>query len=80
MPSLVQICLGHRKARGAIPKEIRDALGIEPGDETALKKGRLQHKKRTTTADENDTFEKERGSANSKETTTEQLHRLRGEQ
>ncbi|MFW6017829.1 MAG: AbrB/MazE/SpoVT family DNA-binding domain-containing protein [Halapricum sp.] len=64
-----------------IPKEIRDALGIEPGDEVAFEEvesGYKIQKKEPTTADGGDPFEKYRGSAESDETMPERMRRLRG--
>ena len=54
-----------------IPKDIRDALGIEPGDEIAFEEvesGYKIQKKEPTTADGDDPFETYRGSAESDET------------
>ena len=70
------------KGQVTIPKEIRDALGIEPGDEIAfeeVKSGYKIQKKEPTTADGDDPFEKYRGSAASDETMPERMCRLRGE-
>ena len=62
--------------------EIRDALGINPGDEVTFEKtesGYTIRKKAPTTAEGNDPFEKYRGSADSNATMPERMHRLRGE-
>ena len=70
------------KGQVTIPKEIRDALGIEPGDEVDFERVgseyRLQ-KRAPTTEDGDDPFEKHRGSADSNETMPERMRRLRGE-
>lgn len=70
------------KGQVTIPKEIRDALGIEPGDEItfeAVNSGYKIQKKAPTTADGEDPFEKYRGSAESDETMPDRMRRLRGE-
>lgn len=70
------------KGQVTIPKGIREALGIEPGDEVAFEKtdaGYTIQKKAPTTVDGGDPFERYRGSADSDETMPERMRRLRGE-
>ena len=70
------------KGQVTIPKEIRETLGIEPGDEVAFERtesGYELRKKEPTTAAGNDPFEKYRGRAESDETMPERMRRLRGE-
>lgn len=70
------------KGQVTIPKEIRDELGIEPGDEIAfeaVESGYKIRKKEPTTADGDDPFEKYRGSADSDDTMADRMRRLRGE-
>ncbi|MFC7205228.1 AbrB/MazE/SpoVT family DNA-binding domain-containing protein [Haloferax namakaokahaiae] len=70
------------KGQVTIPKAIREALGIEPGDEVKFEQtesGYELRKEKPTTAEGQDPFEKYRGSADSDETMPERMRRLRGE-
>lgn len=70
------------KGQVTIPKEIREELGIEPGDEVMFERtgtGYKLQKEEPTTAEGTDPFEKYRGSAESDETMPERMQRLRGE-
>jgi AbrB family looped-hinge helix DNA binding protein len=70
------------KGQVTIPKEIREVLGIEPGDEVTFEEtstGYTIRKETPTTAEGNDPFEKYRGSADSDATTADRMRRLRGE-
>lgn len=70
------------KGQVTIPKRIREALGIEPGDEIAFEEtdaGYRIRKDEPTAADGQDPFKKHRGSADSDETMPERMRRLRGE-
>lgn len=70
------------KGQVTIPKKIRDALGIESGDEITfepVESGYKIQKKEPTTADGADPFEKYRGRAESNETMSDRMRRLRGE-
>ena len=65
-----------------IPKEIREVLGIEAGDEVEFEEtesGYVIRKRSPTTADGEDPFEKYRGSAEIDETMPERMRRIRGE-
>lgn len=65
-----------------IPKEIRDELGIEPGDVVVFEGtdwGYAIHQVEPTTANGGDPFEKYRGSADSDETMPIRMRKLRGE-
>lgn len=70
------------KGQVTIPKEIRERLGIEPGDEISFEEtdsGYEIRKEEPTTTDGNDPFEKYRGTADSDESMPERMRRLRGE-
>ncbi|WP_225332667.1 AbrB/MazE/SpoVT family DNA-binding domain-containing protein [Halomicrobium urmianum] len=70
------------KGQVTIPKEIREELGIDPGDEVAFEPtdGGYEIRKRApTTEDGEDPFEAYRGSAESDESMPERMRRLRGE-
>lgn len=70
------------KGQVTIPKEIRDALGIEPGDEIVFEptdSGYELRKEAPTTEDGDDPFETYRGSADRDQTMPERMRRLRGE-
>jgi len=70
------------KGQVTIPKEIREALGVEPGDEVTFEQtesGYRLRKQEPTTAGGRDPFEKYRGSAESDETMPDRMGRLRGE-
>lgn len=70
------------KGQVTIPKAIRDALGITPGDEVIFEKvetGYTIQKEEPTTAAGDDPFETYRGQADSDETMADRMRRLRGE-
>lgn len=70
------------KGQVTIPKKIREALGIKPGDKISFEEtdsGYRIQKEDPTTAEGDDPFEKYRGSADSDETMPERMRRLRGE-
>ena len=65
-----------------IPKDVREALGIEPGDEVTFEEtaeGFAIRKEAPTTAEGADSFEKYRGSAEGEASMPERMRRLRGE-
>ena len=69
------------KGQVTIPKEIRETLGIKPGDEVVFEEtdtGYAIRKHEPTTAAGGDPFDKYRGCAESDETMPERMRRLRG--
>jgi AbrB family looped-hinge helix DNA binding protein len=70
------------KGQVTIPKEIREEMGIEPGDEITFEPadgGYAIRKEAPTTEAGEDPFERYRGRAESDETMTDRMTRLRGE-
>lgn len=70
------------KGQVTIPKEIREALGIEPGDEVSFEEtetGYTIRKHGPRTDDDRDPFEVHRGSAESADSMPDRMRRLRGE-
>ena len=70
------------KGQVTIPKAVREAMGIKPGDEVVFEEtseGYVIQKDAPTTHDGTDPFEKYRGMADSGETMPERMRRLRGE-
>lgn len=70
------------KGQVTIPKPIREAIGIKPGDEVSFEEtdeGYVIQKDAPTTAEGTDPFEKYRGMADSEATMPERMRRLRGE-
>lgn len=65
-----------------IPKEIRDSLGIEPGDEIVFEEreaGYVIRKQAPMTAEGGDPFEVYCGAAESDDSMPDRMRRLRGE-
>lgn len=70
------------KGQVTIPKEIREALGVEPGDEVAFERtdsGYEIRKEAPTTEEGGDPFEKYRGNADSDDAMADRMRRLRDE-
>lgn len=70
------------KGQVTIPKEIREALGIEPGDEVSFEEtetGYTIRKHGPRTDDDEDPFAVHRGSAESDDSMPERMRRLRSE-
>ena len=69
------------KGQVTIPKEIREALGIQPGDSVTFAEtdsGYELRKHEPTTENGDDPFETYRGSADSGDTMPDRMRRLRG--
>ncbi len=70
------------KGQVTIPKAVREAMGIKPGDEVIFeetREGYVIQKDAPTTDEGTDPFEKYRGIADSEATMPERMRRLRGE-
>ena len=70
------------KGQVTIPKPIREAMGIEPGDEVTfeeIESGYKVTKKAPTTESGDDPFAEYRGSAGTTAAMPERMRRLRGE-
>lgn len=70
------------KGQVTIPKDVREELGIEPGDEVAFAEaddGYVIQKQAPTTEEGGDPFETYRGIADTDTTMPEEMRRLRGE-
>jgi antitoxin PrlF len=70
------------KGQVTIPKTVREAMGIKPGDEVTFEEtaeGYVIQKNAPTTNEGTDPFEKYRGIADSETTMPERMRRLRGE-
>jgi AbrB family looped-hinge helix DNA binding protein len=69
------------KGQVTIPKAVREALGLEPGDEVVFVEGEDGieiRKEAPVAADGTDPFKKYRGHAESDATMAERMRRLRG--
>ena len=70
------------KGQVTIPKTVREAMGIKPGDEVVFEEtvdGYVIQKDAPTTDEGTDPFEKYRGIADNEATMPERMRRLRGE-
>ncbi|MFB6131058.1 MAG: AbrB/MazE/SpoVT family DNA-binding domain-containing protein [Salinigranum sp.] len=70
------------KGQVTIPKDVREALGIESGDEVDFEEtedGYVIQKEAPTTENGDDPFTKYRGAAQRDETMPERMRRLRGD-
>ena len=70
------------KGQVTIPKAVREAMGIKPGDEVIFEEtneGYVIQKDAPTTNEGTDPFKKYRGIADSEATMPERMRRLRGE-
>lgn len=70
------------KGQVTIPKEVREEMGIESGDEVTFEPtdgGYVIKKEAPTTASGDDPFETYRGQAETDETMPDRMRRLRGE-
>lgn len=65
------------KGQVTIPKEVRENLGIEPGDEIEFEETDEGYVLRKSTDD--NPFEKWRGAVDTDETVEERMKKLRGE-
>lgn len=70
------------KGQVTIPKEVRERMGIEPGDEVSFEptNGGFEIRKEAPTTESGaDPFETHRGRADSDESMPDRMRRLRGE-